>query len=88
VPASPVGRSTAGCIQSGVVHLFLDGVGGLLDRTLAAVDAPGQAPPFVVATGGWGGWLAAQLPGRVHAVDPHLVLEGVRLLASGIVDRG
>ena len=77
-PASAIGRSTAEAIQSGLATLVLDGLAGLLARTAAELSAP----PIVVASGGWGGWLARRL-GTVDRVAPHLVLDGVRLLAAG-----
>ena len=75
-PQSPVGTSTSEAIQAGLTTLVLDGMAGLLRRTASAL----AAPPVVVATGGWGGWLAKRL-GSVDHVAPHLVLDGVRLLA-------
>lgn len=76
-PEHVIGRSTAEAIQSGLTTLVLDGLAGLLSRTAAELSAP----PVVVATGGWGGWLAKRLRAVDH-VAPHLVLDGVRLLAS------
>ena len=76
LPPSPIGRSTAEAIQAGLTTLLLDGVTGLLHRTADALDAE----PLVLATGGWGPWLAGRIP-QIDRVEPHLVLEGVRLLA-------
>ncbi len=83
-PEAPpaVGRATVGAIESGLFHLFVGGVGHLLDATSAALAESGGSPPFVIATGGWGGWLAGRLPAHIHAAEPHLVLEGVRLLVE------
>ncbi|MEM6325562.1 MAG: type III pantothenate kinase [Bacteroidota bacterium] len=75
-PLSPIGTSTNEAIQAGLTTLVLDGMAGLLRRTSEALSAP----PVVVATGGWGGWLAKRLEAVDH-VAPHLVLDGVRLLA-------
>ena len=77
-PASVIGTSTAEAIQSGLTTLVLDGLAGLLARTAAELSGP----PVVVASGGWGGWLARRLDAVDH-VAPHLVLDGIRLLASG-----
>ena len=75
-PERAIGRSTAEAIQSGLTTLVLDGMAGLLQRTALELSSP----PVVVASGGWGGWLARRLP-VVDAVAPHLVLDGIRLLA-------
>ena len=73
---SAVGATTAEAIQAGLGVLVLDGVAGLLRRTVAAVG--GDA--LVVATGGWAPWLARHLP--IDRVEPTLVLDGVRLLGE------
>lgn len=75
--AEAIGRTTAEAIQTGVAGLFLGGVARLLDQTSAALSER----PFVVATGGWGGWLAENGL-AVDAVVPTLVLDGIRLLCS------
>ena len=75
-PEHVIGRSTTEAIQSGLATLVLDGLDGLLQRTVRELSSP----PVVVASGGWGGWLARRLP-IVDAVAPHLVLDGIRLLA-------
>ncbi len=72
---APVGASTVGAIQAGLGALVLDGVAGLLRRTQ---DVLGGGA-LVVATGGWGGWLAERLP-EIDRVEPALVLNGIRLL--------
>ncbi len=76
LPASPIGGSTVESIQAGLSVLVLDGVAGLLGRTVEAVG--GDA--LVVATGGWAPWLAEHL--AVDRVVPTLVLDGVRQLAA------
>lgn len=75
-PPSPVGATTAESVQSGLTNLLLGGVDRLLRQT---ADALGAEPALVV-TGGWGPWLADAL-GRGR-VEPHLVLDGVRLLTA------
>ena len=77
VPSSPIGASTVEAIQAGLTTLVLDGVNGLLRRTTDALGTP----PLIVATGGWGPWLADHID-RIDRVEPNLVLEGVRLLSA------
>ena len=77
VPKRVVGRSTREALQSGLMWPFLDGVRGLLARTAAELGGA----PLVVATGGWGGLLAAHVE-TVDHVEPDLVLEGVRALLA------
>lgn len=78
-PDSPIGRTTEEALRSGLAHLVIDGLAGLLARTARAL-APDGPRPLVVATGGWAPALAAHLP--FDAVAPHLVLDGVRLLSG------
>ena len=76
-PPSVIGGSTTEAIQAGLATLVLDGVAGLLDRTVRALG--GDA--LVVATGGWAPWLAERLDG-IDRVEPALVLDGIRLLTA------
>ena len=78
-PASPVGRTTVESIQSGVTNLTIGGLKDLLAGIIAELP-PADAPPLLVATGGWAPWLSHHLPFDVIA--PELVLDGVRLLVS------
>ena len=77
VPASPIGRSTAECLQSGVMGLFIEGAHGLLHETLRALGEPAH----VVATGGWATLLSDAIP-EIEAVRPHLVLQGAARVAQ------
>lgn len=75
-PPSPIGTTTAECIQSGLTDLAVGGVDRLLRRT---AEALGDEPALLV-TGGWAPWFAERL-GR-GSVVPHLVLDGVRRLTA------
>lgn len=74
---APIGTSTVKALQAGVLLGFVDGVRGMLERMADAL----QERPFVVATGGWSALLAQHIP-NIDAVDPHLVLRGVRTLLT------
>ena len=73
---SPIGSTTAESIQAGLTGLVVGGVERLLRQTADALGAE----PAVVVTGGWGPWLAGRL--GLYRVEPHLVLDGVRLLTA------
>ena len=81
LPDGPVGRSTQGALQSGIMWGVVDLVQGMLARL--GDDLPDT--PLVVLTGGWSGLLAEHLD-RVDATNPHLVLDGVRVLVQGDAD--
>ncbi|MEM9997854.1 MAG: type III pantothenate kinase [Bacteroidota bacterium] len=76
-PPSAIGRSTTTALQSGIVLGLLGAIDGLLDRIAREL----ATAPFVVATGGSAPLLARHL-GRIDALAPHLVLQGVRLLTA------
>lgn len=84
-----VGRTTEQSMRSGVLYGYAGLVEGLLARIDAELaeawnDASGsrsiaRLPPPVIATGGHAGRIAPLVP-RVTAVDPDLILEGLRLV--------
>ena len=75
IPDEPIGRSTIEAIQVGVMYGFIESARGLLRRINEALGEE----TYVVVTGGWAPVLAEHVD-LVDAVEPHLVLEGVRLL--------
>lgn len=74
-PADLIGRSTREALQSGLMIGFVESVRGLLARITATLEGPSN----VVVTGGWHALLAREIDAIDH-VDPHLVLEGIRVL--------
>jgi len=76
LPDDPVGRSTQNALQSGIMWQLVDGVRGVTGRLAATLPDD----PMVVVTGGWGELLSRHIEQASHA--PHLVLHGVRLLAT------
>ena len=75
LPDEPIGRSTTEAIQVGVMFGFVESARGLLRRINESLGEE----TYVVVTGGWAPVLAQQVD-LVDSVEPHLVLEGVRLL--------
>src|SRR4051812_13205501 len=75
-PPSPIGRTTAFALQSGLVYGFAGQVDGIVGRIREEL---GDGSVQVVATGGLAGLIAphAQTIGKV---DPFLTLEGLRLV--------
>ena len=74
-PERVVGKTMAGCIQSGLYFGYLSLVDGVLDRIAAEIGGR----PRVIATGG----LAALFEGgseRIEEVDPLLTLTGLLLI--------
>ena len=74
-PDHVIGRNTEQSVRSGLYYGYLAMVEGLIERILASLDEP--AP--IVATGGLARVFAEDLD-SLHAVDPGLTLEGLRLI--------
>ena len=74
-PPSVIGKTTVGGLQSGLVYGFAGQVDGIVDRIRGELGVEAQT----VATGGLADLIAphARTLGRI---DPHLTLEGLRLV--------
>jgi type III pantothenate kinase len=74
-PDRVIGRNTEESLRAGLYLGYLSMIEGLIER----VNATFESPAPVVATGGLAGVFAADLE-VLHAVDPGLTLEGLRLI--------
>lgn len=74
-PERAIGRNTVTNVQAGLVFGFAGLVDGLVERM--AAELGGEV--FVVATGGLAG-LIEGVARTIRVVNPHLTLEGLRLL--------
>jgi type III pantothenate kinase len=79
-PEKAIGKDTAGSIKSGVIFGYAGLVEGMVRRIREemAIDAK------VIATGGLAPLMAGVCP-SIEAVEPHLTLEGLRLIYSKTV---
>jgi type III pantothenate kinase len=76
-PPEVVGRTTQSAIQAGVFFGAVEMIEGILRRMTATLEGK----MTVVATGGFSDLLKPHCP-RIDAVEPDLVLEGIRLIAE------
>lgn len=74
-PKEAIGRNTVTNIQSGIVY----GYAGLVDGLVERIRAEMEGTPTVVGTGGMIG-LIHPVSRTIQAVNPHLTLEGLRIL--------
>jgi type III pantothenate kinase len=74
-PENVIGRNTEESLRAGLYYGYLSMVEGLIARITESLDQPTP----VVATGGLAGVFADDLK-VLHAVDPGLTLEGLRLI--------
>jgi len=74
-PPSVIGKTTVGGLQSGVVY----GFAGQVDGIVAAIRGELGVDAMVVATGGLAELVAAH-SSTIALVDPHLTLDGLRLV--------
>lgn len=75
-PPPAIGKNTVAAIQSGILYGYGGLVEGMLHRLREAM-APGT--PLVIATGGMAGLIAPYAP-SLERLEPHLTLEGLRLI--------
>ncbi len=74
-PRRPIGRTTVASMQSGLYFGYI----GLISNIIAEIGREMGGKPRVISTGGFG----AQITAEVSAIDqfePHLVLEGLRIV--------
>ena len=76
-PASVIGKTTVGGLQSGLVYGFAGQVDGIVERIRGELEAEARA----IATGGLADLIAPHAR-TLDRVDPHLTLEGLRLVWS------
>jgi type III pantothenate kinase len=74
-PVAALGKDTASCIRSGIFF----GTAGSVERILAEIEKETGLSLMTVVTGGYGPLISKYLK-RPHDIDPHLTLEGLRLL--------
>ena len=76
-PKSVIGKTTVTAMQAGALVGYVCLVDGLIDR-IASEAGP---IPHIIATGGLGRVVAAHSV-RITAYDPHLTLQGLRLISE------
>jgi len=85
-PATVLARNTVHAMQSGVIYGFAGQVDELVDRLTQELSGPPSAVK-VVATGEYIDHVAAECQ-RIQHIDPHLALEGLRIIYERNVARG
>lgn len=74
-PKRAIGRTTVASMQSGLYFGYI----GMVTRTIEEIRKELGQNARVVATGGFGGQIAAELT-DIEAYEPDLVLEGLRII--------
>lgn len=74
-PKKAIGKTTVASMQSGLYFGYV----GLVVHTIAQIGKELGRGFHVVATGGFGAQIAAEVP-AIEAYDPSLVLEGLRIV--------
>ncbi|MCX6565328.1 MAG: type III pantothenate kinase [Candidatus Aminicenantes bacterium] len=81
-PAGIIGKTTVGSMQSGLYFGYV----GLTQTIIAELRKELGEKAKVVATGGFGEQIAAEVP-AIEAYEPNLVLEGLRIISERQKDR-
>jgi type III pantothenate kinase len=74
-PRRAIGRTTVSSMQSGLYFGYI----GLVSNIISQVRKELGKEARVVSTGGFGGQLTPEIP-AIEAYEPHLVLNGLRIL--------
>jgi type III pantothenate kinase len=74
-PPTVIGKTTVASLQAGLVYGFAGQVDGIVERMRAELDPAAR----VIATGGLAPLIAPHAR-TVESVDPHLTLQGLRLV--------
>jgi type III pantothenate kinase len=82
-PQCAIGDDTASSMQSGVLFGNVDAVEGMVKRIRAELGSPAR----VIATGGLAKIIAARTS-AIQAVEPTLVLDGIRLIMKRLEGKG
>jgi type III pantothenate kinase len=82
-PKRAIGRTTVSSMQSGLYFGYI----GLVTKTIEEIRKELGPKARVVATGGYGGQVASELP-EIDAYEPDLVLEGLRIIHDRNRDAG
>ncbi len=71
-PATAIGKTTVHAMQSGAFH----GYRGLVKEILRQIETEMGEPAKVIATGGYAGLIAEDLPG-ISSIEPYLTMQGL-----------
>ncbi|MGD0782042.1 MAG: type III pantothenate kinase [Candidatus Aminicenantales bacterium] len=74
-PAKAIGKTTVASMQSGLYHGYI----GLTLNIIREIRRELGGEAAVVATGGFGEMMSAEIP-EIRFYEPHLVLEGLRII--------
>ncbi|MEW5902663.1 MAG: type III pantothenate kinase, partial [Acidobacteriota bacterium] len=74
-PKKAIGRATVASMQSGLFFGYI----GLVRNIIAEIKKELGGEPKVISTGGFGTQLTPEVK-TIHHHEPHLVLEGLRIL--------
>jgi type III pantothenate kinase len=76
-PKGLIGRDTADSIKSGVFY----GIGSLCDGIISRLDSVKSVRMTVIATGGHA-LVISKFTKNIRLIDPHLTLQGLRIIAQ------
>lgn len=86
LPPAVIGTDTAASMQSGILYGAIDALEGMIGRLQKEIREREGREATVIATGGFSQFIKAQTT-VIKAVEPALVLEGVRRIVARLRSR-
>ena len=81
LPSTIIARDTVSSMQAGILYGAIDATQGMVQRLRKALTDLVGSDPIVVGTGGFSSFISTHADVLDH-VEPHLVLEGIRLICE------
>ena len=86
LPKTLIGQDTVGSMQSGILFGAIDSTEGMVRRLKEAIRKQEGKVPVVIGTGGFSAFISEHSSCLDHR-EPHLVLEGVRLICERTTEK-
>lgn len=86
LPSTIIGTDTVASMQAGILYGAIDALEGMIGRLQEAIRKSEGRTAAVIATGGFSSFIQKQTT-VIKAVEPALVLEGVRMIVARVRGR-
>jgi len=84
LPDSIIAKDTVSSMQAGILYGAIDGLEGMVKRLSDELERTEGTRPTVIGTGGFSTFISMHSK-AISALEPHLVLDGVRIISEKIL---